>query len=63
MTDDRHVGWAGGKAITALFGWLTHAGQAYAAALGYVPLPPAIGNLAAATLARVTGPSGQSLAS
>jgi phosphate transport system substrate-binding protein len=54
---------AEGKALTALIGWLTHAGQAYAAALGYVPLPPAIGHLAAATLARVTGPAGQSLAS
>jgi phosphate transport system substrate-binding protein len=52
-----------GKALTALIGWLTHAGQAYAAALGYVPLPPAIGHLAAATLARAAGPAGQSLAS
>ena len=52
---------AEGEALTALFSWLTHAGQSYAAAVGYVPLPPAIGNLAAATLARVTGPAGQSL--
>ncbi len=52
-----------GKALTALFSWLTHAGQTYAAAVGYVPLPPAIEHLATATLARVTGPAGQSLAS
>ena len=53
---------ATGKALTALISWLTHAGQAYAAAVGYVPLPPAVQQLAATTLARVTGPAGQSLA-
>ena len=49
---------ASGKALTALISWLTHAGQAYAAALGYVPLPPAVQQLATTTLARVTGPAG-----
>ena len=52
---------ASGKALTALISWLTHAGQAYAAAVGYVPLPPAVQQLAAATLARVTGPAGTPL--
>ena len=50
-----------GQALVALMSWLTHSGQAYAAALGYVPLPPAIQQLATATLARVTGPAGTSL--
>ena len=49
---------ASGKALTALISWLTHAGQSYAAAVGYVPLPPAVQQLATATLARVTGPAG-----
>ena len=53
---------ATGKALTALVSWLTHAGQTYAAAVGYVPLPPAVQQFATATLARVTGPAGQSLA-
>ncbi len=49
-----------GQALVSLLSWLTHGGQAYAATLGYVPLPPAIQQLAAATLARVTGPAGAS---
>jgi len=53
---------AGGKALTALISWLTHAGQSYAAAIGYVPLPSAVQQLATATLARVAGPVGQPLA-
>ena len=52
-----------GQALVALLSWLTHAGQSYAATLGYVPLPPAIQSLATATLARVTGPAGTLLAS
>jgi phosphate transport system substrate-binding protein len=51
---------AQGNAVTELVGWLTHAGQAYAAALGYAPVPPAVQQLATTTLARVT-PAGQSL--
>ena len=51
-----------GQALVSLLSWLTHAGQGYAATLGYVPLPTAIQQLATATLARVTGPGGQSLA-
>ena len=52
-----------GRALVALATWLTHAGQSYAATLGYVPLPPAIQQLASTTLAQVTGPGGQPLAS
>ena len=49
---------AAGQALTSLISWLTRDGQSYAAALGYVSLPPAIQRLAAATLATVTGPGG-----
>jgi ABC-type phosphate transport system substrate-binding protein len=50
-----------GKALVGLLGWLTGTGQSYAAALGYVPLPPAVQQLAATTLAQVTGPGSQPL--
>jgi phosphate transport system substrate-binding protein len=50
---------AAGQALTALLSWLTRDGQAYAAALGYVPLPPAIQRLAVTMLASVTGPGGE----
>lgn len=50
-----------GQALTALVSWLARDGQAYAATLGYVPLPAAIQQLAAVTLARVTGPDGNPL--
>jgi len=53
---------ATGQALVALLSWLTHAGQSYAARLGYDPLPPAVQRLAAATLTQVTGPSGSLLA-
>jgi phosphate transport system substrate-binding protein len=48
-----------GQALVSLLSWLTHAGQGYAATLGYVPLPPAIRQLAATTLTHVTDPGGQ----
>ena len=38
--------------------WLTHAGQAQAASLDYVPLPANIEQLARTTLLQVTGPDG-----
>jgi len=38
--------------------WLSHAGQAYAAANGYVPLPPQIQQLARTMLQQVTDPTG-----
>jgi phosphate transport system substrate-binding protein len=50
-----------GQGLVTLLGWLTGPGQAYAATLGYVPLPAAIHQLATATLARVTGPGGTPL--
>ena len=54
---------ATGQALVAILDWLTHAGQAYAAANGYVPLPAQIRQLARTTLQRITGPSGTSLLS
>jgi len=45
-----------------MLNWLTHDGQAYAAANLYVPLPPQARQLATAALARVTGPAGTPLA-
>jgi hypothetical protein len=42
--------------------WLTHVGQAHAAANdGYVPLPSQIQQLARTMLQQVTGPSGAHL--
>jgi phosphate transport system substrate-binding protein len=52
-----------GQALVSLLTWLTHSGQAYAATLGYVPLPTVVQQLAASTLALVTGPNGTPLAS
>jgi phosphate transport system substrate-binding protein len=52
---------AAGHALAALIHWLTSDGQAYAATLGYVPLPPAAQRLGRTTLTRVTGPDGQPL--
>jgi hypothetical protein len=49
---------ATGQALTALIDWLTHAGQACAATLGYVPLPSGIQQLVHAMLQRLTGPAG-----
>ena len=52
---------ATGQALINLLDWLTHSGQAYAAATGYVPLPPQIQQLARSTLQQVTGPDGTRL--
>lgn len=49
---------ATGQALVNLITWLTHGGQSYAATLGYVPLPPAIQQLATTMLRQVTGPGG-----
>ena len=54
---------ATGQALINLLDWLTHTGQAYAAATGYVPLPPQIQQLARNTLQQVTGPDGTRLLS
>jgi phosphate transport system substrate-binding protein len=52
---------ATGQALVAMLDWLTHDGQAYAATLGYVPLPPQIQHLARTTLQQITGPTGTQL--
>ena len=54
---------ATGQALVAMLDWLTHDGQAYAAANGYVPLPSGIQQLARTMLQQITGPSGTSLLS
>ena len=54
---------ATGQALVAMLDWLTHDGQAYAAANGYVPLPAQIQQLARTTLQQITGPTGISLLS
>ena len=48
---------ARGQALVAMLDWLSHAGQAYAAANGYVPLPSQIQQLARTMLQQITGPS------
>jgi phosphate transport system substrate-binding protein len=52
---------ATGQALVALLDWLTHDGQAYAAANGYAPLPAQIQQLALTMLQQVTGPTGTAL--
>ncbi len=47
-----------GQALVTLLDWLTHAGQTYAAATSYVPLPTRIQQLAHTMLGQVTGPNG-----
>ena len=52
---------ATGQALIGLLDWLTHAGQAYAAATSYVPLPSRVQALAHTMLQQVTGPHGTHL--
>ena len=54
---------ATGQALVSMLDWLTHDGQGYAAAAGYVPLPPQIRQLARTMLQQVTGPAGTTLLS
>ena len=54
---------ATGQALVTMLDWLTHAGQAYAAANGYVPLPAQIQQLAHTMLQQITGPTGTQLLS
>ena len=54
---------ATGTALTAMLDWLTHAGQASAAANGYVPLPAQVEQLARTMLGQITGPTGAHLLS
>jgi len=52
---------ATGQALITMLDWLTHDGQANAAANGYVPLPPELRQLADSTLQQITGPAGTHL--
>ena len=61
LIDKKQPSQATGQALVSMLNWLTHNGQAYAAATGYVPLPPAVRQLADAMLRKVTGPSGTNL--
>jgi phosphate transport system substrate-binding protein len=54
---------ARGQALVAMVDWLTHDGQAYAAANGYVPLPAQMQQLARTMLQQITGPAGTHLLS
>ena len=54
---------ATGQALVTMLDWLTHDGQAYAAANSYVPLPSQVRQLALTSLQQVTGPSGTHLLS
>lgn len=58
LVSARQPSQATGRALVAMLSWLTHAGQSYAATLGYVPLPAAVQQLATTTLAQVAGPAG-----
>jgi phosphate transport system substrate-binding protein len=50
-----------GQALVAMLDWLTHSGQAQAAAASYVPLPPRIQQLAHTMLQQIIGPAGTHL--
>ncbi len=52
-----------GQALVSMLDWLTHDGQAYAAANSYVPLPAQVRQLVRTTLQEVTGPTGTHLLS
>ena len=54
---------ATGQALVTMLDWLTHDGQAYAAANLYVPLPSQVRQLALTMLQQVTGPTGTHLLS
>ena len=54
---------ATGQELVSMLDWLTHDGQAYAAANSYVPLPAQVQQLAVTMLQQVTGPSGTQLLS
>ena len=54
---------APGPALVTMLDWLTHDGQASAAANGYVPLPTQVEQLARTMLQQVTGPTGTHLLS
>jgi phosphate transport system substrate-binding protein len=47
-----------GQDLVTMLDWLTHDGQTYAAANGYVPLPSPVEQLARTMLQQITGPTG-----
>ena len=61
LINTRQPNQATGQALVGMLDWLTHDGQASAAANGYVPLPPQIQQLARAALQQITGPNGTQL--
>jgi phosphate transport system substrate-binding protein len=54
---------ATGQTLVSMLYWLTHDGQAYAAANLYLPLPAQVQQLAVTMLQQVTGPNGTHLLS
>ena len=50
---------ATGQALVTMLNWLTHDGQAYAAANSYVPLPSQVRQLARTMLQQLAGPDGK----
>jgi phosphate transport system substrate-binding protein len=63
LINTRQPSQATGQALVTMLDWLTHDGQAFAAANGYVPLPSQIQQLARTTLQQTTGPTGTHLLS
>ena len=63
LIDTRQPSQATGQALVTMLDWLTHGGQAYAAANSYVPLPAQVRQLAVTMLRQVTGPGGTHLLS
>jgi phosphate transport system substrate-binding protein len=61
LIDKKQPSQATGQALVSMLNWLTHNGQAYAAANSYVPLAPQIQQLARTMLQQVTGPRGKLL--
>ena len=59
----RQTDQATGQALVTMLDWLTHDGQACAAANLYVPLPSQARQLATTMLQQVTGPGGTHLLS
>jgi len=57
----RQYNQATGQALVTMLDWLTHDGQADAAANGYVPLPSQVQQLARTMLQQITGPTGTHL--
>jgi phosphate transport system substrate-binding protein len=63
LVDTHQQNQATGQALVTMLDWLTHDGQADAAANLYVPLPPQVRQLALTMLQQVTGPTGTHLLS